>query len=215
MTDSPSTRLLLRLMQSGTQTNVWGDLLNAALQLVDDAVAGMATIALTGNYTLARANFATDEARMAVLKLTGSVACTVTIPSISKTYVVWNASTAVQTITTGSGLTAYVEPGEVVSVVSDAINVRRIQPTDFGGQQITGVADPTSPQMVATQAYVTAQIMGAFTGTFPGQAGAAGWFLTTNGTTPFWEQLSSANLSDTAAKDTLALGRSVAMAVAL
>lgn len=212
MTDSPSSRLLLRLQQAGGNTNVWGDLLDAALQLVDDAVAGMATIALAGNYTLARANFVTDEARMAVLKLTGSAPWTVTLPSITKSYIVWNTSTAIQTLTTGSGLTAYVEPGEIVAIVSNGVDVQRIQPTDFGGKQITGVADPTSPQDAATMAYVTAQIMGAFSGTFPGQSGANGWALFSNSVTPLWKQIASTDLSDfNAAAD----GRAAAMAIAL
>lgn len=210
---SPSLRLELQF--TGENINLWGDKLNVVLDHADYAVAGWLSKALTGDYALTTANAGDDEARAAMLKFTGVGPFAVTIPSVSKSYDVWNACTAALTITTGAGTTVALDPGEVVRVICDGSNVKRSQATNFSGQQISNVADPTSPQQAATMAYVTAQIMGAFSGSFPGQTGANGWALLTNGVTPFWKQLTSADLSDTAARDAAALGRAVAMAVAL
>jgi hypothetical protein len=186
MPSSYSASLRFELQATGENLNSWGDRLDSALSRADDAIAGLTTKTLTGNYTLISANGIADEARAATLKLNGSVACTVTIPSVSKNYVVWNASTAVQTITTGAGNVATVQPGEVVLVACDAANVSRILATDFGGKQITSVADPTTPQGAATKAYADNLAFTANAGILPGQVGSAGKFLTTDGTTASW-----------------------------
>lgn len=55
----------------------------------------------------------------------------------------------------------------------------------------------------------------AFQTALPNQAGAAGKVVTTDGVNTSWLQLTSANLSDTAARDAAALGVAVALAVAL
>lgn len=216
MPSSPSNSLRLEEMFTGEQVNVWGVLLDQVIAMLDAAIAGMATIALTGNYTLTSHNYVADEARNAILKLTGAAGWTVTIPAVTKVYVVWNASSAVQTIASaGGGASATVQIGEVVLLVTDAVNVKRVQPTDFGAREITGVGEPNAATSAATKNYADNLAFTANAGILPGQPGAAGKFLTTNGAVAAWQQLTSADLSDTAARDVAATARAVALAVAL
>jgi len=212
MPSSWSSSLRFELQFTGENINLWGDKLNAALIDADAAIAGLVTKALSGDYTLATANGAADEARAAMLKFTGAGPFAVTIPSVSKAYDVWNACSAPLTVKTGAGTTATLNPGEAARLICDGANVRRSQGTEFGGQQITGLADPSAPQMAATMGYVTSQIMGAMAGSFPGQAGAGGSALFTNGVTPFWKPIASTDLSDF---NSNIKGLQVALAVAL
>ena len=206
---SPSLRLELQF--TGENINLWGDKLNAVLTHADYAVAGFLTKALTGDYALTTANASDDEARAAMIKFTGVGPFTVTIPSVSKSYAVWNACTGAVTLTTGAGSTVAVQPGEVAQLICDGSNLVRAQGTYFGGQQLGGVADPTTPQMAATKAYVDGVAFTANAGILPGQTGNAGKFVKTDGTVASWQAVSSADLSDNAAF----LGRAVALAVAL
>ena len=211
MPSSWSSSLRFELQFTGDNINLWGDKLNTALTRADFAVAGWLSKALSGDYALTAVNDGADEARAAMLKFTGAGPFTVTIPSVSKAYQVWNACSAGLTITTGAGTTAAIQPGEAVTVICDGANVRRVAPTDFGGAQITGVADPTTAQMAATKAYADALAFTANAGVLPGQVGNAGKVLKTDGTAAGWQAMASTDLSDNAAF----LGRAVALAVAL
>lgn len=215
MPSSWSASLRIELPATGELINSWGDHLDVNFQHFDFAIAGIVTKALTGNYTLTTANAGDDEARGAIQKFTGAGPFTVTIPSVSKTYDVWNACTAALTLTTGAGTTAMVQPGEVVRVICDASNVKRVVATDFGNQRIINVLDPVNPQEAATKAYADALAFTANAGILPGQAGAGGWALFSNGSNALWRPITSADLTDTAARDAAALGRAIAFAVVL
>src|SRR2546430_13470721 len=66
----------------------WGSLLNTAdLQLIEDSLCGMATIVVAAaDVTLSQNNGATDQARMAILSLTGSPVAphNINIPATTK-----------------------------------------------------------------------------------------------------------------------------------
>jgi len=211
MPSSWSSSLRFELQFTGENINLWGDKLNAVLGHADYAVAGFLTKALSGNVALTTANAGDDEARAAMIKFTGAGPFTVTIPSVSKAYVVWNACSAVVTLSTGAGASVAVQPAEVAQVICDGANVVRVQGTNFGGQPLTGLADPTSPQGAATKAYVDGVAFTANAGILPGQTGSAGKYLKTDGTVASWQPVASTDLSDIQAF----LGRAVALAVAL
>lgn len=194
MADTASTRLRLRLQETGANVNTWGALLDTALQLIDDAVAGMTAVTLTANYTLTSANFTEDEARKAILKFSGTGAYTVTIPSVSKAYLVWNNTSGVLTISTGAGSTVSIDPTDIALVFCDGTNVKTL---GYGGQDL--------------KTYITAQTASA--GAVPGTVGHLGKFLkvTSDGAAPTWQQPATTDLSDN-----LALrGLMTALAVAL
>jgi len=189
---SPSLRFELQF--TGENINLWGDKLNAVLQHADYAVAGWLVKPLTGDAALSTANAADDEARAAMIKFTGAGPFTVTVPSVSKAYLVWNACAAALTLTTGAGATVTLDPGDMAHVVCDGGSVRT---PGYGGLPLKD--------------FIAASALAA-TGSLPGVTGNAGKFLTTDGTGAFWRQPASTDLSDFSAK---VLGVQVALAVAL
>lgn len=198
MPSSFTPRLRLEMQAAGENLNTWGaPKLNNVIARLDFSIAGWSTIALTGNYSLTASN-SDDEARSAMLKFTGTGTYTVTIPSVSKRYDVWNALSGELVITTGAGAVAALQPGEKCAVICDSVNVHRLQPTDFGGARLTGVADPTGAQDGATKKYVDDTAFSAAAGNIPGQAGNAGRFLSTDGTVAGWGPLKAQSTATSA-----------------
>ena len=111
-TFSPALRL--ELIGNGEQAANWGNTTNTNLgSLVEQAVTGVSSIAmLDANYTLVSGNGVTDEARNAVLVMTGGTLTTtrsVIVPTSNKFYAVRNATTGGQSIlvrtAAGTGVT--------------------------------------------------------------------------------------------------------------
>ena len=101
-----STTLRLELPSNGEQSGIWGQTLNKDISLIEQAIAGITDIYLTGgNYTLSSFNGLEDEARSAVISCTGilSAAANVVAPSVQKTYIVTNTAGANVTIKTSTG----------------------------------------------------------------------------------------------------------------
>ena len=68
MASSYSTRIRAILQAAGEDLNTWGTNLNTgAIQIIDDAVAGVGNITVSGNVTLTTNNGSVDQARMAIL----------------------------------------------------------------------------------------------------------------------------------------------------
>ena len=196
MPSSWSSSLRFELQFTGENINLWGEKLNAVLQHVDYAVAGWLTKPLTGNATLTTANAAVDEARAAMIKFTGGAGpFTVTLPAVSKSYLVWNACTGPVTLTTGAGATVTVDAGDIVWAVTDGGAVKT---PGYGGASIKD--------------WVSSVAWSYNAGALPAQSGNAGRFVTTNGTTASWQTLATANLSDYASA---VKGLALAFAVAL
>lgn len=169
MPSSWSASLRFELPASGELINTWGDHLDVVLQHADYAIAGYLTKALTASpYTLTTANLADDEARAAMLKFTGTGAFTVTIPSVSKAYLVWNACTGVVTISTGAGATVAIDPGDIVAVFCDGSAVKT---PGYGG--------------LSLKDYITA--FTATAGAVPSPLGNANKFLFSDGTNVLWQ----------------------------
>ena len=167
---------------------------NAVLGHADYAVAGFLAKPLTANAALTTANAGDDEARAAMIKFTGAGPFTVTLPSVSKAYLIWNACAAAVTLTTGAGAAVAVDPGDIVQVACDGANVKT---PGYGG--------------VSIKDYVAQTAWSYNAGNLPAQTGNAGKFVKTDGTSASWQAISTADLSDNAAF----LGRAVALAVAL
>ena len=181
---------------TGENVNTWGNRLNNVIAMIDLAIAGFRTIALTGNYTLTSVNGNDDEARNAILKMTGTGAFAVTIPSVSKVYDIWNACTGTVTITTGAGSTADILPGEIMTVVCDASSVYRVVSQSMGGARLQNVGAPVAPSDAVTKAYADALAWQTQSGILPAQPGNAGSILTTNGTNALWETNTISNIAD-------------------
>jgi hypothetical protein len=216
---SSATPLGFNKQGDGDNANTWGDVLNLqVIELVDEAVRGIYAATLSGSHTLDATNYVSNEARRAILSITGGTGGTIVTPDISKLYVVINAASGDVTIK-GSGTGCVVKAGETCQVVNDGSVCRRVQPTDYGSQRITSVEDPTSDQDAATKKYVDDTAFSAAGGTLPGQTGNAGKFITTDGSVASWKQVQVADVgdyaSDQAAKTTAQHAFAIAMAIAL
>jgi hypothetical protein len=197
MPSSYSTNLRFELQFTGENINTWGDRLNATFARVDDSIAGFVEIPITADYALqsANTNSTADEARRAHLKFTGSPAtnCVITLPSVSKSYQIWNATAKLVTFTTGSGNTYAVEAGDIAPIWCDGTNVKGIT---YGG--------------LTLKSFIAASALGA-TGELPAQVGNAGKFIKTDGTNASWQFVQTTDFADYSQF----FGRVVALAVAL
>ena len=102
MASSYSTDLKIELMVTGEKDNQWGDITNTNLNLLQQAIVGFESIAITStNTTLLMSDAQISTARNAVLRFTGAITanCTVFVASgIEKTYTVDNATTGAFTV---------------------------------------------------------------------------------------------------------------------
>jgi hypothetical protein len=196
MPSSWSVSLRFELQFTGENINLWGDKLNADLQHVDYAIAGWLNKTITGDYALTTANAGDDEARAAMIKFNGSLAlnATITIPSVSKAYLVWNNTGKSLTFTTGAGATVVVDTSDIVNIACDGANVKT---PGYAG--------------LSLKDFIAASVLAA-TGTLPALTGNAGKYLYTDGVNALWRQPSTTDLSDYQSK---VLGVQVALAVAL
>ena len=125
---STFSNLGLNLQATGENSGTWGELTNVNLQEIDNAIAGVVTITLTGNTTLAFTSNATsttftDEAgRNKTIILSGSLSATtvtVSVPNIEKDYVVINNSGGTAIISSGGSTTVSIATGSKNYVIVD------------------------------------------------------------------------------------------------
>lgn len=166
MPSTYSPLLRLELMAVGEKTNTWGGITNTNLgTLLEKSIAGITTVDVTAtNVTLTALSGLDDQARSAILRITGTPGTTRSIiaPSISKTYAVFNSSNAVTVIkgaaTTGVSLLA----GEYAMVVwngSDFIRVgvSPVSPVFTGTPTAPTAAVDANTTQLATTSFVINQ----------------------------------------------------------
>jgi hypothetical protein len=210
MTSSPTTRNRLLKQGLGDNTNTWGDQQSTGdFDMIDVALDGLLQLTVSGNVTLSTANYTADQARNRAIKIlaASSASATITVPAIEKWHLVWNASGYDQIIASGGGgSTVTIKAGEMVSVLCDAVNVKRLtisqmsNALDLGSFKITSLANGAAATDAVNFGQMSAAIaaaafsMGAFG--VPISAGDSGKFLTNNGTTPSWAGLTISSISD-------------------
>ena len=171
MASSYSTDLKLELMVTGENAGTWGDNTNNNSNLIQQAIAGFESVALSdgGTVALAMTDKTISNARNMVLKFTGTLttASTVTIPDgIEKFYIIdLSAVTGVTNLTiktaSGTGFTA----GEaaIVAAYSDGTNLNEIALNTLGGTIATAQIDDAaiSSAKLSDNAVTTAKISNA------------------------------------------------------
>ena len=173
---STFSNLGLNLQATGENSGTWGELTNVNLQEIDNAIAGVVTITLTGNTTLAFTSNATsttftDEAgRNKTIILSGALSATtvtVSVPNIEKDYVIINNSGATATISSGGSTT--------VSIATGSKNYVIVDPTTTSVISAVPAASPGGSNTFVQ--FNNNGVFGGITNT------TAGFILTSNGTT--------------------------------
>jgi hypothetical protein len=160
----------LVLQAPGENENTWGDINNQnVIELIDDGIFGRAAFSLSGPRTLSNTAGVASEARNAILHATSGAGGTLTIPTLSKLYMVINDTSGDVVITAG-GVTATVKATERNMVVCDGANVYPL-----------GVAAKSWRDYVADTAFEMAA------GSLPDQTGNDGKALTTHGGVAGWD----------------------------
>ena len=144
MASTYTSNLRLTKQGDGDNPNTWGQVLNdGVISLVDDAVAGYATVTIgaTTSVTLTNNQGSGDQSRSAILELTGSIGGThsaiyVLIPNNSKSYVVRNsvsyASAGADVILRVAGNTGVtITPASNTFVITNGTSVYSVAPDTF------------------------------------------------------------------------------------
>lgn len=179
MTDTPSSILLLRLQSVGSNTNLWGGYLNAALQTLERASKGYQALAVTGDATIAWTNYtATNDGAVAFLKLTGSIssAAALTFPSFQHYISTWNATGSAVTIKCSGGTGVTIQNGDRALLYCDGVDYYHAAPTVFpAGLTVAGKITGLSAGTVNADAVNLQQMAAAIAASVP--LGTAGTFL--------------------------------------
>jgi microcystin-dependent protein len=160
-TFSPSLRI--ELIGEGEQSGVWGTTTNSNLgSLIEQAITGTTNLDVTaGDITLTSLNGLVDQARSAVLAVTGTPGVTrvLTIPNVNKNYTVQNATANIVQVKTPSG-SAFNCPALSQSyIVCDGANVVTGRSITDGANTITSNAAPfNSPTFTGVPIAPTAAI---------------------------------------------------------
>ena len=144
--------LRLKEIATGDESGTWGTSTNTNLELVTDGFSyGTKAIAADANETFTMPDATTDATRGFYLKFTSAVSLTATRTitlgpnTVSKVWMIENATTGSQIITIkqGSGATINIPSGSKLMVVTDGAGagaaVLNANPTEIGGS-VTSVA---------------------------------------------------------------------------
>jgi hypothetical protein len=196
-TFSPSLRI--ELIGNGDQSGTWGTTTNNNLgTLIEQGITGVQSIVMANaNYTLSNFNGISDEARNAVLVVSGTNGAIrqIICPLVNKTYIVSNNTTGGFAITIGgaTGSTVSIPNGVTAQVYCDGINFFSSQTGSAGNFAISGnlsVSGTTalSGALTGTTGVFSGAISSvspAFTGVPTAPTAAAGTNTTQIATTAF------------------------------
>ena len=150
MSSTYTTSLTLTKIGNGEQSGSWGDTTNTNWQLIEDSVAGVAQVTISGasGATLSVANGTTDQSRNAVIVVTGSASGVnaIVAPLVKKVYIISNQTTG------GFALTIGATTGSTVSIANGLTTLVYCDGTNFfsgitgftgGNLSITGTINAT------------------------------------------------------------------------
>ena len=163
--------LRLKEIATGDESGTWGTSTNTNLELITDGFSyGTKEMAADANETFTMPDATADATRSLYLKFTSAVDLTATREvtlgpnTVSKTWIIENATSGSQTITIkqGTGATVDVANGSKVMVVTDGAGagaaVLNANPTEAGTGDVTGPGSSTDNN-VATFDGITGKII--------------------------------------------------------
>ena len=143
MPSTYSTNLKIELISTGEQSGTWGTTTNTNLgTLLEEAICGVGTVSMAdADTTITISNGASSTARKIILTLTGSLtaARNLIVPSINKTYIVYNNTSGgyAVTVKTSSGTGISVPNGQKRMVYGDGTNINEAI-NSFGNVTVNG-----------------------------------------------------------------------------
>ncbi len=159
--------LRLKEIATGDESGTWGTSTNTNLELVTDGFSyGTKAMAADANETFTMPDATADDTRSFYLKITSGVSLTATRTvtlgpnTVSKVWMIENATTGSQIITIkqGSGATVNVANGSKVMIVTDGVGagaaVLNANPTEIGGT-VTSVGGTGTVQGLTLSGTVT------------------------------------------------------------
>jgi hypothetical protein len=159
--------LRLKEIATGDESGTWGTSTNTNLELIGEAFSyGVQEMAADANETFTMLDATADDVRSFYLKITSAVSLTATREitlgpnTVSKVWMIENATSGSQTITIkqGSGATVNVPNGSKVMVVTDGAGagaaVLNANPTEVGGT-VTSVGGTGTVQGLTLSGTVT------------------------------------------------------------
>jgi hypothetical protein len=136
MADSYTSNLRFIDQVTGSNAGTWGDKADTNFSLIEAALSGYTSIAVTGGTKVLSANDGgADEARLAIIKFTGTLASNqiVQIPSVSKEYIIFNSTsvTASETfsIKTLGGSALEIPTSGKVHIFCDGLDCHVVAPS--------------------------------------------------------------------------------------
>ena len=189
MADPLTSTIRLTQPTVGGDLGAWGGFINADLAYVDAAINGILTINVTGvSITLEALGDASDQARYQWYKFTGSPGnnCTATIPANQKVGIVTNSMTGGFNLilTTGSGTTVTVGPGQTFAFYCDGTNCGVMPWSTAGVLPALGVTGATLLNVGESSSFVEVTSGNPLTITLPTPVSNAGvWYHIYNAAT--------------------------------
>ena len=186
---SYSNDLRLKEIATGDESGTWGTSTNTNLALIADAFSlGTKQMAADANETFTMPDATADGTRSLYLKITSAVSLTVTRTvtlapnTVSKVWIIENATSGSQSITIaqGSGATVTVPTGQKVMIVTDGAGggaaVTNANPTAAAVNLATGVTGtlPIANGGTGTTSTTFANLTTNVTGTLPVANGGTG-----------------------------------------
>lgn len=191
---STYTNLGIELMADGENANTWGQKTNVNLEMVEEALSGIAVISISGGYTLPSFSdgVSNNNARKGFLRFEGSLSgsATIVLPTKDKIYGVENATSGSQPIvlSCGSGANVTIPNGKSAMIHTSVSgqNVRNLSNPDVSTDSsvISAIGKIPSSWTASAQSIfgLTDVTASGFTPSSPGQvlkvnAGATGFEL--------------------------------------
>jgi len=219
--------LRLKEITTGDEDGTWGTSTNTNLELITDGFSyGTKQLAADANETFTMPDGSADDSRSFYLKITSAVSLTATREvtlgpnTVSKVWMIENATTGSQIITIkqGSGATVDVANGSKVMVVTDGAGagaaVFNANPTEVGGT-VTSVSGTGTVNGITLTGTVTSSgsltlggtlanvdLTSQVTGTLPVANGGTGITSFGSGVADFLGTPSSANLATAVTDET-------------
>jgi hypothetical protein len=150
-----TTYLELDDQATGANSNTWGDVADANMAIIEQAIARYVDIATTGGTTI----LTSAQNRYPIIRVTGALVsnATIQVRTAEKNWIVINATTGAYTLTvkTSAGTGKTIPRGRAVTVYCDGTNVELVRspiiPTAQAGGTVDAITATFEPAFTAAE----------------------------------------------------------------